>query len=217
MGTMNDHLHGSTEPFDWAFASRPLTAGESGDACALFPFVGGVLIAVIDGLGHGPEAAKAAAVAIAVLRAHADESLVVLMERCHAALHATRGAVMSLVSVRGQDAALTWLGVGNVECVLLRASGAHEKARTYLPLTGGIVGYKLPELRANSLCLLPGDTLVLATDGIDVGFLDRVGLSSPPQALADAILAKCARVDDDALVLIARYRQETPSSREAPS
>jgi phosphoserine phosphatase RsbX len=207
MGAMRDSLLPKpVEPFEWAFASCALAAGESGDAFAVLPFVGGVLIAVIDGLGHGPEAARAAAVALEVLGAHPDESVVTLIERCHTGLRATRGAVMSLVSLRTLNAALTWIGVGNVECVLLRASG-QPRARTYLSPGGGIVGYKLPVLKADHLWLLPGDTLVLATDGISAGFVDRVPLAMPPQALANAILAKCARGDDDALVLVARYKE----------
>jgi len=51
----------------------------------------------------------------------------------------------------------------------------------------------------------PGDTLILATDGVRGGYLDLVAVSDPPQQLADQLLAEYGRGTDDALVLVARY------------
>ena len=65
-------------------AERAL-AGEyrSGDRAVLVGYEGGALVAAIDGLGHGGEAADAAAAAAAVLGAHRDEDPVKLIEACH--------------------------------------------------------------------------------------------------------------------------------------
>jgi len=43
----------------------------------------GVLIAVIDGIGHGEGAAEVARTAAALLRNSADEPVISLVERCH--------------------------------------------------------------------------------------------------------------------------------------
>jgi len=51
----------------------------------------------------------------------------------------------------------------------------------------------------------PGDTLVLATDGIQSGFADELAVDASPQQLADQILARSGKSTDDALVLVARY------------
>ncbi len=106
---------------------------------------------------------------------------------------------------------MTWLGVGNVECVLLytgrptRPARPAHPARTSLLTRAGIVGSELPQLRADVISIAPGDTLIVATDGIKDGFADGVGTETPPQQLADQILARFGKGSDDALVLVARY------------
>src|SRR5689334_21723728 len=90
-------------PIEWGLATRPsLGEAESGDLHVVAAFSGGVLVAVLDGLGHGPEAALASRVAAATLHDNLGEPVTVLMERCHAALHGTRGAVLSLAVIERQ-------------------------------------------------------------------------------------------------------------------
>lgn len=181
---------------------------ESGDLHVVQPVGTGVLVGVADGLGHGAEAAAAARAAVATLREHAHESLLPLLQRCHRALVGTRGVVMSLAFFQGGDGSMTWLGVGNVECVLLYtdlAARPARPARTSLVTRGGIVGSELPPLRADVVSVAPGDTLIVATDGIKHGFADGLGTGTPPQQLADQILGRSGKGTDDALVLVARY------------
>lgn len=184
---------------DWAWAGSALEA-ESGDLHVVAEFPDGVLVGVIDGLGHGIEAAASASVAASVLSSSAGDPLEALVERCHEALRRARGAVMSLARFEGPS--MTWAGVGNVEGLLVRGDGG---VRETIPLRGGIVGYHLPCLRVATLPVAPGDTLILATDGIRGGFGEALSPRATPQALADRILALHARGSDDALVLVARY------------
>jgi negative regulator of sigma-B (phosphoserine phosphatase) len=72
---------------------------------------------------------------------------------------------------------------------------------------GGVVGYRLPALKPATLALHPGDTLMLATDGLRADALEALcEHSAGAQEQADSLLASYARETDDALVLIARYR-----------
>src|SRR5262245_23124306 len=93
----------------------------SGDLYVVTPFVNGLLMAVVDGLGHGIEATNAARAAVSVFNEHPSESIVEMINRCHEALLNTRGAVMTVGSFNFFDNTLTWLGVGNVEGRLLYA------------------------------------------------------------------------------------------------
>lgn len=191
---------------DWGVAARALP-GEtlSGDRHVVQSFPGGVLLGAMDGLGHGEEAADAAEIAARVLEERPHEPLPSLVQRCHDALGKTRGVVMSLASVKLREAAMTWLGVGNVTGVLMRADSHAVPAREALLLRGGVVGYKLPRLKAAVVALNPGDTLVFATDGIRGDFAEHLAGRARPQKLADGIMARDGLETDDALVLVARY------------
>jgi negative regulator of sigma-B (phosphoserine phosphatase) len=173
---------------------------ESGDTHLVAPHNDGVLVAGIDGLGHGSEAAHAARLARSVLEEDPGADLVELFSRCHTRLARSRGVVMSLATftARGE---LVWLGVGNVEGTLLREAGGRDA----ILLLGGVVGYALPRLRPSTTSVAPGDLLVLATDGVSHGFIQSLDTSLPPQALADGIVAEYGRDSDDALALVARY------------
>ena len=187
-------------------AERAL-AGEyrSGDRAVLVAFAGGALVAAIDGLGHGSDAADAAALAADVLAANPDEDPARLIADCHRALSRSRGAVMTLAWFDLDDGRLTWTGVGNVEGRLVHAA-AGPRAPTEGALTkGGVVGYNLPSIRVTSAELMVGDVMVLATDGIDSGFAHAIAGGGSAQDIADRILAEHGKKGDDALVIVVRY------------
>ena len=189
---------------DWGWAGSGLET-PSGDLHVVAPFPGGVLVALLDGLGHGEEAAAASKAALAVLHDHAGDSLLLLVPRCHDALRRTRGVVMSLASFRTADSSMTWTGIGNVEGVLLRARGSPERPDESISVRGGVVGYQLPPLRADALLVFPGDTLIMATDGIRSGFATGLAIENSPQEIAESILARFAKGTDDAHIVVARY------------
>ncbi len=176
----------SSNQLDWGVASTPLKGNtESGDAYLVRHFAGGALVAVIDGLGHGLEAAEAARVAIATLEGRPAESVIFLLQQCHHHLQeAPRGVVMTLASFNFEDKTLTSAGVGNVEGVLVRANPHAVPRQEAVVPHRGVVGGRLPALRASSHSLTPGDTLLLATDGIRPGFdaefrMERLRKRSP--------------------------------------
>jgi phosphoserine phosphatase RsbX len=199
---------------EWGVAAQALPGQkETGDRHAAVQFDGGAMIAVVDGLGHGAEAAVAARIATEVLEQNATESVIALVRLCHEKLKPTRGVVMSLASFNAGDSTVTWLGVGNVEGVLLHRDAYGTVNQEVLPLRGGVVGDQLPPLVASIVPVSKGDTLIFTTDGIRLGFADGLKADSA-QATADAVLARFARGTDDALVLVARY---TGPLKEAPS
>ncbi len=191
---------------EWGAAQMALPGQtESGDRLLVKAVSNGVLAAVVDGLGHGTEAAQAAKIAVSTLENYAGESVISLARRCDENLKRTRGAVLSLASFNAADSTITWLGVGNVEGMLLRSDSSVGPRREFLLLRGGVVGGGLPPLQATIMPVLPGDTLIFVTDGIRTGFDQKVIFSDPPQRIADQILAGYRWGTDDALVLVARY------------
>jgi phosphoserine phosphatase RsbX len=196
-----------TGPIEWAVAEfvRPGQT-ESGDQYLVMEIADGVVVGVIDGLGHGAEAANASKTAIRSIERHAGEPAIKLMQECHQSLIGLRGAVMSVASINAVEESMTWLGVGNVEGLLLRAHPAAIPSRELLLLRGGVVGVHLPALTGAIVPLAPGDTLIFATDGVRSEFLDETRAHrEAPAVLADRILGRYGRGTDDALVMVVRY------------
>ena len=192
-------------------AARPIPGEHVSDDCHVAVSGERLVVAVIDGLGHGPEAAHAAGRAADVVEAHADERPDAVLRRCHAALKSTRGAAITIASIDASVGEMTWLGVGNVQATVLQARPP-AAGREWVPLRGGVVGYLLPSLRPGTVRLERDDVLVLATDGVRPVFGDWPGPSEPPEDVANRILADQSRGTDDALVLVARYRGGSPEN-----
>ncbi len=178
--------------------------GESGDHCFVRGTPGGLLIAAIDGIGHGEEAALAAKTAISVLESHQDEPIITLVQSCHENLKSTRGVVMSLALIDSVHGMMTWLGVGNVQGVLMRAGARKGTVQEVMLQRAGVVGSQLPPLQASVLPIARGDTLIFVTDGIRGEFFQGLSSMEPPQRAADKILEGYCPGKDDALVLVAR-------------
>jgi len=191
---------------EYAVAAVPAPGEtESGDLHAVIPTQRGALVAVIDGSGHGAEAASAARLAVATLEAHPNEGVIQLLQRCHERLRGTRGAVMSLVSLDGIENTITWLGVGNIEGVLLRQGSSLSASAETIFLRPGVVGYRLPPLQAVITPVAPGDLLILTTDGIQSNFVRKFATEDQPGKIAEYISSNCNKGYDDGLVLVARY------------
>lgn len=192
---------------EWGVAAKELSGAPiSGDLHLVKPIDHGVLVAVADGLGHGKPAAEAAELAINVVSQCAYEPLIRVLERCNQKLNRTRGAVMSLAFFNALDNTMTWLGVGNVEGLLMRWVPGEKHSKEVLLLSAGVVGVRLPPLRTRVLPIAPRDTLIFATDGIRPGFDEGINLFQTPDKIAQSILARNGLETDDALVLVTTYR-----------
>jgi phosphoserine phosphatase RsbX len=195
-----------TQTLQWGVAAAPLPGQtESGDQFLVEPFPDGALVAVIDALGHGHRASQMAAQAVDTLARHARASITTLIQRCHEMLRERHGATMSLASFDWRTHRMSWLGVGNVAGVLVPHAFQPEASVRRLLVRGGVVGGDLPDLHPIVVALAPGDTLIVATDGIHEEFADELPGDLTPQPLAEHIFAHYAKSTDDALVLVARY------------
>lgn len=193
-------------PLDCGVAARPLRGERtSGDEHLIQPFREGMLIAVVDGLGHGLEAAEAAKTVVTTLKQHAGETVLSLVDRCKAGLAGTRGVALSIASFNVIDSTMTWLGIGNVEGVLVRAKNETQPPKEFLLLARGFIGGHISELRAFVVPVQAGDTLTFATDGVASDFHEEVNVVQSPQKIADRVLSEHGKDSDDALVVVARF------------
>jgi phosphoserine phosphatase RsbX len=191
---------------EWGLAVR-CRHGEttSGDRGVVVLVPEGALVAGIDGLGHGLEAAHAAATAAEVMLSSPTADLAHLVERCHAALRGTRGAAISLAFVSTRNSRIAWLGVGNVEGRVLSAEAGERGPKASLSLGRGLPGHELPAVSTATVDVRPGDVLLLATDGIAAAFADSLDVSGSAHAISERIVDEHWSRLDDALVVAVRY------------
>lgn len=191
---------------EWGCAGQPMPGqSESGDRCVVKIADGQAMIAVVDGLGHGSEAALASRIAADILETHAGESILSLFQRCHSRLRTTRGAAMTVARYDADAHRIRWLGAGNVRAMLLRHAPDSATNCRQMLIYGGTVGVRLPTLEVSSLDAQPGDLLFLASDGIHGRFAEALRHDEAPQAQADRLLNSYRLMTDDALIVVARF------------
>jgi negative regulator of sigma-B (phosphoserine phosphatase) len=191
---------------EWASAARAF--GDelvSGDQHVVADRPGGTLLAVIDGLGHGPDAAVAARTAARAVEEVAHASPDQILRHCHAASLETRGSAITLAAIDHAAGTMVWAGVGNVAGIVLHSG--HSPSTKLIRVHAGIVGRRLPKLHAETLTLEDGDVVLLASDGINPNFAGLEMAHLPVQRMVDEILATQGVPTDDALVVAARYRR----------
>ena len=189
----------------WHAAMRPMP-GETicGDGYRVATSQISTLIVGIDGLGHGVKAAEATQATLEAIDAQPQLGPLDLLEHCHRAIRHTRGAAMTAARINHQANEIVWAGVGNVNALILRYQGHGSSNREHLLLRGGVVGYRLPSLRAHSTRIRPCDTLIMVSDGIRSGFAEALPSHQNPEDIAQYILSNFARETDDATAIVVR-------------
>ena len=183
----------------YAGASRPVP-GESanGDQWLVQERTGSIRVAVIDGLGHGPEAEAASLAAIAELTAAPDLGPVEVLVRCDRALRGTRGAAGSVVVIDPSRKRLEFAGVGNVEGQVFGANGEQH----FSP-TRGILGRGIRAPRLLEFALEDDWAVVLYSDGIRTSEMSAL-VREAGERSAEDILRTWARKTDDATIVVVR-------------
>jgi negative regulator of sigma-B (phosphoserine phosphatase) len=168
-----------------------------GDATFIWSREPAGLFAVVDALGHGPEAAVSARIATGVLARSAGRPLPEIFLECDRALSGRRAVVLSAIQVREDD--VLFAGIGNVEVY-----GPPGVPRP--PTTAGMVGRGgMRTVREWRLAVEDGHRWVLVSDGISrraaAGAL-RDAQPLPAEEAAARILQLAGREDDDAAVVV---------------
>jgi anti-sigma regulatory factor (Ser/Thr protein kinase) len=178
-----------------------------GDGWAVVQGCDRAVILLVDGLGHGPNAAAAADTAIASFHAASSGTPAEIVATLHEALRATRGAALAVaeVSPTAEGATVRYCGVGNTVAMLLDA----VEASRALPSMNGTAGLQVRAMHEVTLPWTHGGLLVLHTDGITTRWRAdayRGILRHHPTVLAAALQRDHARGRDDATVLAFRLR-----------
>lgn len=166
-----------------------------GDAVAVVEQPGRAVLAVIDGLGHGPDARVAADAARQAILERPELGPGAMLARCHVATRSTRGAAVGIMELH-EDGRGVFAGVGNV------AVTARSRAPIHLISHAGIVGHQMRTMHEFPFTCSRGDLVCIFSDGLQSGLcLDDVR-SMTLQDAAAQLIRQYGRDHDDATVLL---------------
>ena len=175
---------------------------QSGDTVVIQPLEHGLFVAIVDVLGHGPEAHELTHVIEAYLARYGTSDVSGLMTRLHQHLKGTRGAVVGLCAIDAATGRINYAGIGNT---VMRRFG---KTETRLVSQDGILGQNMRTPLPQTLQLDPGDMVVLYTDGVSDRFTSDdypSVLHHAPQEVASNIVQRFGKDYDDAACIAVRY------------
>jgi anti-sigma regulatory factor (Ser/Thr protein kinase) len=179
---------------------------QSGDAWCYHERVEGVLVAGIDGLGHGLGAHHAASEACRVFAHEKHRPPLRLMQLLHEALRPTRGAAVTLLEVDWDAGRATSVAVGNVTAAFVTGTAIKRIAAD-----NGIVGHVISRPRELQHECHRDSLLILHSDGLTANWQpDRYPglMQHHPALIAGVLYRDCKRGRDDSLVVVIR---RTPS------
>jgi len=161
-------------------------------------------VLVADGLGHGPEAAKASRAACAIFESSPWRTLAEQVQQIHAELKTLRGAAVCVAELDGAAGTLRYTGAGNIAGRVL--SGVSDKS---LLTQHGTAGMQIRKPEETGAQWVPHGLVILHSDGIesrwDGGRLTPL-LGRDPALAAAVLLRDHTRQRDDATVVVLRRR-----------
>jgi len=172
---------------------------------------GGLLVALVDGLGHGNEAGVAAQAAARTVLGHRELPPDQILRHCDQQLHPTRGAAMAVLRLEA-DGRGEFCGIGNID---VQSLAGQPPGLFCLP---GIVGHSVRVLRTMPFTMQSGDIYCLHTDGVSSRANLRGCLPGAPRTVARCIVDTWGRPHDDATALVLGYGAGTklPPGTRAP-
>jgi anti-sigma regulatory factor (Ser/Thr protein kinase) len=176
----------------------------SGDGWAMKSDEHGSTLMVVDGLGHGPDAAKASTEAMRLFEKHWRLRPAETLEYIHAGLRATRGGAIAIARVDPAAKTVTFAGVGNIAGAIVAPDGQMKRMMSH----NGTVGHNARRIQE---IVYPLDDIrsmiILHSDGVSGSWSinSYPGLAAQhPSVWAAVLYRDFARGRDDATVLVAK-------------
>jgi len=162
----------------------------------------GLFVALVDGLGHGEQAAAARRTAMESVRENSRTDLARLLRNVHQVLRKMRGAAMTVVRISLSQRTLTHAGIGNVQ------ARVYPRCDSFLIPLQGILGVEDGPLpRINTVSWPENGLLIVFSDGIS----GRWDLDDAPgvqdqhvTTLSHLLMQEHSSPRDDATVVLAR-------------
>jgi len=173
-----------------------------GDAWAVEYHAQGATFMMADGLGHGPDASRASAMAMEVLQRYPDYGATRLLDLAHSKLRPTRGAAVAVMRHERESGEIAYAGVGNIAATVIEGD-----TRRAMVSHNGIVGHNMTKSQEYRYGWPRGSLLVAHSDGLetqwDLAAIPGIARAHP-SVIAAALFRRHTRKRDDVVVMVAR-------------
>jgi anti-sigma regulatory factor (Ser/Thr protein kinase) len=193
----------------WGVMNVPMP-GEtvSGDGWAVRRDKRDSTLMVVDGLGHGPNAARVATEALRLFDKNWRSGPADTLRSLHAGLRATRGGAIAIARIEPEERRIIYAGVGNIAGSIVSRDGRMQRMMSH----NGTVGHHARQIQELTYQFEdPGSFVVLHSDGVSGSWsaANYPGLAIQHPAVWAAVLYRdFARGRDDATVLVAKVLSE---------
>ncbi len=159
-------------------------------------------LTLVDGSGHGVEAARATSVAIETFVANLASPCEEIVVAMHRALAPTRGAAVAVARIDATARTVRFVGVGNINAVLVQGTTLR-----HMVSHNGTAGHVAPRIREFTYDFTSHPLVILNSDGLtsrwDLSAYPGV-VSQHPSLIAGVLLRDHRRGRDDASVVAVR-------------
>ena len=189
----------SGQQLNWA-VSHQAKHKRSGDGFVILRDQDCVVAMVIDGIGSGDAAHRAASCGLDIVKRHGQLSLEAIFDKVHQELKTeTRGAALGGARINLTTGMVTWAAVGDIDGLIVHEDGRRET----LIQRPGTLGRSHPGARTSQHPIAPVTHITMVTDGVKSGYRNLTPAGSP-KAFAQKIIRDFGRSNDDCLALSLR-------------
>lgn len=196
-------------PIEVGVVCLPVMTEEAcGDAWAFHQTRERALIMLADGLGHGPDAAKASALAVDIFNNYSMNSPAEMIEHMHAAMRSTRGAAVAVTEMLWDRHEVRYAGVGNISGRIFSGDAVRNMVSH-----NGTVGLKARKIVEFTYPWPEDGLLIMHSDGLATHWNldDYPGLRGRnPALIAGVLFRDHNRVRDDSTLVIIREKRSSP-------
>lgn len=193
----------NNELFDVSYLVRPMPGERvSGDTTFIHEYDDGLLLAVVDVLGHGIEANAVANDIDLYLAEHKQSDVIQGMQELHEHLKGTRGAAATLCYIDKQSGEAQLTGVGNT---VFRTFGSRELR---IDAQEGVLGQNMRTPRLDTYHLQSRDILLLHSDGVQSRFTQMQYpqiLCHDANTITKTVIQRFGKTHDDASCICVIY------------
>lgn len=199
-------------PLDIGAATRPHPKMEvNGDAFVIKKWEENALVAVIDGLGHGQFAHRAALKAAQYLENHFDRPLEDIFRGVGRSCRSTRGVVMAVALINWSLKKFFLANVGNIEVRMLNSPQPPS-----FRLRRGVIGLNAPNPVITEHDWHEDNILIIYSDGLRSHWQWKDFIDLEPESsavIAQKMLHRLSRDNDDATVLVVKNRESAKDGK----